>query len=62
MSRAAGLVADAVAAVIAARIVATLQGVPAELAAEVAAAAVRDLQGDGWHITALPAPIPLEMP
>lgn len=62
MTRASAIVADAVSAVIAARIAAALRhyGLPAADTAEIAAqeglAAVRDLRRDGWHITALPVP------
>lgn len=56
MSRAAGVVADACAAVIAARISASFAGLPADLVAEAAQAAVADLRLDGWHISPMPSP------
>ncbi|BBB00597.1 hypothetical protein RVR_10596 [Actinacidiphila reveromycinica] len=60
MTPADRVIADAVAAVIAARIAAALlrYGLPttetAETADTEARQAVRDLRRDGWHITALP--------
>lgn len=53
MSRALGIVAEAVAAVIAAEIQATLNVSGAEARA-VGRASVAALRGDGWHITCLP--------
>lgn len=60
MTPADRLIADAVAAVIAARITAALLhygvtlGDTADTAASQARQAVADLRRDGWHITALP--------
>lgn len=62
------VIADAVAAIIAARIAAALAefGIPPDIAARSADAeaahAVRDLSRDGWHITALPLPTTPETP
>jgi len=53
MSRALGIVAEAVAAVIAAEIQASLNVTGAEARA-VGRASVAALRGDGWHITCLP--------
>lgn len=55
MSRALGMVAEAVAAVIAAEIQAEFN-VTATEARAVGRSAVASLRGDGWHITAGPAP------
>lgn len=68
MTPADRVIADAVAAVISARITAALDeqlpGIDARTAALVAReagqAAVRDLRRDGWHITALPINTPVE--
>jgi len=62
------LIADAVAAVIRARITATLdEHMPeidartaAHIATDAARQAVADLRRDGWHITALPTNTPVE--
>lgn len=61
MSRAAAAVAEAVSAVIAARIIAAL-GTRREVADVIASVAVADLQEDGWYITALPAHTPPRQP
>lgn len=61
MTPADRIIADAVAAVIGARLQTVLNGLPgvdpataAVIAAQAAKGAVRDLRRDGWHITALP--------
>ncbi len=54
MSRAAGIVADAVAEVIAAQLLAHLDHVTDEQARIASRAAVAAIRADGWHITALP--------
>lgn len=54
MSRALGIVADAVAEVIAAQLLAHLDNVTDDQARAASRAAVRAIRADGWHITALP--------
>lgn len=66
MTRAQAVIADAVAAVIAAQLQTALnEDLPRITEAQAkgaAAAAVRALQRDGWHITAHPSPLPPSNP